>query len=147
MREIFWGDSSQWAAKPTEKGVLLSLTVRNNSSLIMTNETHTQRTLPRRRALFRGSFRNFLCTSLMTDPANPSASIKALAAGRSQRLVIQTATCRCSSGLRLVAARDFVFSSITPTPSANGPMTALRQLASSTRDRMKRLNAAGPWWI
>ena len=40
----------------------------------------------------------------------------------------------------------FWASCITPTPSANGPMTGNRTSAGSTRPWTRRRLAAGPWW-
>ena len=72
-------------------------------------------------------------SSSTTGPASRSASTASSAGGRSSRSAIPTATSRCWNGPRPATAPASWASSITPTPRANGPMTATRRSAASTR--------------
>jgi hypothetical protein len=65
------------------------------------------------------------------------------AAAPSPRSATPMATCKCSNGRPLAAARAFAPTSTTPTQTATGPTTANPQLVAST----KRLDeAAAKGW-
>jgi phosphoglycolate phosphatase-like HAD superfamily hydrolase len=83
--------------------------------------------------------------SSTTAPASRSASTGSSGAARSWPSAIPTGICRCCNGRPRATAPGSGSSCTTPTPSANGPMTATPMSASSTRRSTKPTQTGGRW--